>query len=1137
MRTDALGCIATALGRLASIVAICLTALPAGANNTVGAWSTVRSWPLIAVHAVLMPDGRVLTYGTSATGQQTAIFIYDVWDPSQGLDAGHTTLPNQTGVDIFCSSQVVLPSGGQVFIAGGDNWTGTSTTNTGNPDSNVFNYGSNTLTKASGMNRARWYSSSITLLNAETYIQGGAGGTDRPEIRGTDGVFRLLSNANTSAFDFMYPRNFIAPDGRVFGFDSSGRMYYVNTSGTGLVTTAGQFSGPTGSDASTAMYRPGKILQFGGNSRNSLVIDITGGAPVVTPTQQVSTQRRLVNATILADGRVLATGGSLAWNEMTGVNYNAEIWNPTTGQWQLGPPEARARLYHSTAVLMPDASVLVAGGGAPGPQINTNIEVYYPSYLYSAGGGFATRPVIEEAPGTVDIGETFDVEMGGSGAISRVVMIKTASVTHSWNMEQRFVELTYQQNGSSLRVQAPTRAADAPPGFYMLFAFNAAGTPAIAPILRVGAAANPNPAITPSLVNPGNQTGDAGTATSLPLSATDPNGDTLTYSASGLPPGLSIHPPTGVISGTPSAAGTFNVVVTASDGVNSDSKSFTWVINQGPPYVLDTPLPPGPAVTGSTVTYEASVTGGVGVQFQWDFDDGTPVTPFSSSPTVTHVFTEPGIHYVTLTARDASGREQQTVIVQMVHYPLTAKRPAVSSNILVEDRATGADRLWIVNQDNDSISVFNTSTGTRLKHLKVGTAPRSIAFAPNGQAWVTNKQSASISIIDHNTCELLRTIALPAGSQPFGIATSPAGSVMYVALEATGRLLKIDAATDATLGSLAVGRKPTPRRGELRRQPRVRLEVHHARTPGREHAAVQTQSGGQPVGGEVVVVNGPSMSIERTIVLRHSDVADAENQGRGIPNYLGATAISPDGRSAWLPSKQDNVKRGTRRDGQPLNFQNTVRAISSRIDLQAGAEDFPQRIDHDNAGLASAAAFDARGIYLFVALETSRQVAVVDAYGGTGDLPLRGRPRTSRPRAFVGRPAPVREQLHAAHDRRVRSVYVAQGGHRERAAGRHLDRRAEREAHAAGAARQAAILRRQRHPPRARLLHQLRFLPQRWRPRRTHLGPDRDSARACAIPPACAAGPARRASCTGATTSTRCRTSRARSATSRAARA
>ncbi len=99
---------------------------------------------------------------------------------------------------------------------------------------------------------------------------------------------------------------------------------------------------------------------------------------------------------------------------------------------------------------------------------------------------------------------------------------------------------------------------------------------------------------------------------------------------------------------------------------------------------------------------------------------------------------------------------------------------------------------------------------------------------------------------------------------------------------------------------------------------------------------MQTQSAGQPVGGEVVVVNGPAMTIERTIVLRHSDKPDFENQGRGIPNYLGAAAISPDGRSAWVPSKQDNVKRGMRRDGLGLNFQNTVRAISSRIDLQAG---------------------------------------------------------------------------------------------------------------------------------------------------------------------------------------------------------
>jgi hypothetical protein len=148
--------------------------------------------------------------------------------------------------------------------------------------------------------------------------------------------------------------------------------------------------------------------------------------------------------------------------------------------------------------------------------------------------------------------------------------------------------------------------------------------------------------------------------------------------------------------------------------------------------------------------------------------------------------------------------------------------------------------------------------------------------------------------------------------------------------------------------------------------------------PGEGTANVGTGAG---VGGEVKVVNAASMSLARTVVLRTSDRPDAENQGRGVPNYLGAAAISPDGTQAFVPSKQDNIQRGALRDGAALNFQNTVRAVSSRIDLAAQAEDAAARIDHDNASVASAAAFDPLGVYLFVALETSREVAVIDAHG------------------------------------------------------------------------------------------------------------------------------------------------------------
>ncbi len=956
----------------------------ASANNVDGAWSPVTPWPLISVHAALMPDGRVLSYGTKANGQQTAIDIYDIWDPADGLAAGHTTLPNTSGTDIFCSSQLVLPAGGQVFVAGGDNWTGTGTTNTGNNNSNLISYadGNESISRQGNMNRARWYSSSTTLLNGETYIQGGSGGTDRPEVRGTNGAFRLLSGANTSSLDFMFPRNFIAPDGRVFGYDSAGRMYYVDAGGTGSITLSGQFSGPTGSDASAAMFRPGRILQFGGNTSGALVIDINSGSPVVSTTQSLSARRRLVNATILADGRVLATGGSDVWNDMAGAQYSADIWNPATGTWTRGASAQRARLYHSNAVLMPDASVLVMGGGAPGPQNNTNVEVYYPPYLYNAAGGAATRPVIAGAPSTIDIGETFEVSLASTATIGRVVMIKTTSASHSFNFEQRFVELTFQQNGDRLAAQAPTRATDSPPGFYMLFVLNPAGTPSIAKIVRVPVAPVINPAVTPTIVNPGAQSGEAGTPVSLQLAATDPNGDTISFSASGLPPGIFVNATTGAISGTPSSAGTFNVVVSATDGVNTDSESFVWTIAAGPPFVLNTPAPPAPAVTGSSVTYTATVTGGAGIQYQWDFDDGTAPTAFSSSPTATHAYTQPGVYYVMVTARDAGGVEQATTIVQLVHYPLTANKPAISGNIAFDDRPTGTDRVWVVNQDHNSVSAFNPTGFGKLAQINVGNGPRAVAVRPNGEVWVTNKFAATITVINSASLAVVRTVSLPFASQPFGIVADPTSGSMYVALEALGRVLKLDAASGAVLGSVEVG--PNVRHLSITGDG-TRLYASRFISPplpGESTSVVQTTAGGQPTGGEVVVVNAPAMSVLDTIVLRHSDEEDFENQGRGVPNYLGAVAISPDGRSAWVPSKQDNVKRGTRRDGQPLNFQNTVRAISSRIDLATGSEDYPGRIDHDNAGVASAIVFDRLGVYAFVALETSQQVAVVDAHRG-----------------------------------------------------------------------------------------------------------------------------------------------------------
>jgi subtilase family serine protease len=86
---------------------------------------------------------------------------------------------------------------------------------------------------------------------------------------------------------------------------------------------------------------------------------------------------------------------------------------------------------------------------------------------------------------------------------------------------------------------------------------------------------------TVTVTSPGSQTGTVGTAASLQISATDSaSGQTLTYSATGLPAGLSISSSTGLISGTPTTAGTDDVTVTATDSTGaSGSASFTWTIS------------------------------------------------------------------------------------------------------------------------------------------------------------------------------------------------------------------------------------------------------------------------------------------------------------------------------------------------------------------------------------------------------------------------------------------------------------------------------------------------------------------------------------------------------------------------------
>jgi len=199
-----------------------------------------------------------------------------------------------------------------------------------------------------------------------------------------------------------------------------------------------------------------------------------------------------------------------------------------------------------------------------------------------------------------------------------------------------------------------------------------------------------------------------------------------------------------------------------------------------------------------------------------------------------------------------------------------------------------------------------------------------------------------------------------------------------VALEGLGKVLKVAVGSGQILGEADVG--PHPRHVSVTGDGTT-LYVSRFITPplpGEDTADVQPGT----AGGEVLEVSTGAMQVVRTISLRHLSTPDTATQGSGVPNYLGPTVISPDGTQAFVPSKQDNVRLGTLRSTLNLNFQNTVRAITSRLDLGSRSEDLTRRIDHDNASVASAIGFDKLGVYAFAALETSREVAVVSAHTG-----------------------------------------------------------------------------------------------------------------------------------------------------------
>src|SRR5262249_20783371 len=374
---------------------------------------------------------------------------------------------------------------GRLFVAGGHIQNGVGLSEAG-----LYNPFSDTWAAAPLMNAGRWYPTVTTLANGDALVVSGSmdssyGVNTLPQVYETaTDSWRSLTSAQLS--QELYPMMFLAPNGSVVHVAPSQTTRYLDTSGTGTWSFVASRTFGSRDYGSAVMYVDGKVLVLGGGdppTNTAEVIDLNQPSPTWRSVGPMSTARRQVNATLLPNGTVLVTGGTSGpgFNDATNPVYLAELWDPATESFRPLASATVPRLYHSGAVLLPDGRVLTTGGNdQPTP------EAFSPPYLFKGA-----RPTMSAVPSTIGYGQHFSVQTPDAASITKVTLIRIASVTHSFDQNQRLSVLSFAPSSSTLDIVAPVTANVAPPGHYLLFIINGNGAPSVGNIVQLGDTAAP----------------------------------------------------------------------------------------------------------------------------------------------------------------------------------------------------------------------------------------------------------------------------------------------------------------------------------------------------------------------------------------------------------------------------------------------------------------------------------------------------------------------------------------------------------------------------------------------------------------------------------------------------------------------
>jgi galactose oxidase len=484
------------------------------AAGTGGKWDAPIGFPLVPVSAVLLPNNKLLTFAAVSPmrfdrmGTTTQVALLDL---ATSLVSGPSDI--DTHHQMFCAGLALLADG-RVLINGGSSDSATT----------IYDPADNTWTPGPLMNIPRAYEGDTLLSSGQVLTLGGSwydrAGHKNGEIftpSGATGSWQKLTGVTADKILTDDPAGVYRADNHVWLFGVTGaeafhagpsrHMNWITATGAGSITGAGdRGDSPDAMGGNAVMFDVGKILTVGGATayqdyppvanlqatRRAYVIDISGGPAEPVAVSRVSDMayaRSFCNSVVLPDGKVLVVGGQQHPQGFTdtGAVLSPELWDPTTGDFTIMAPEVVPRTYHSVAVLLPDGRVFSGGGGLCGTCATNHPsgQIFTPPYLLNLDGTAKARPNIVSAPATAALGSAITVTTNATTPI--FALVRTTAVTHTVNNDQRRIPLTpATTNGTSYTLNIPADAGAALPGYYLLYALDAQGTPSAAKIIKIG---------------------------------------------------------------------------------------------------------------------------------------------------------------------------------------------------------------------------------------------------------------------------------------------------------------------------------------------------------------------------------------------------------------------------------------------------------------------------------------------------------------------------------------------------------------------------------------------------------------------------------------------------------------------------